>query len=182
MKRLILTLSILISSIGLYSQQLPFNCPDTVCVGQNVTYGVNNTVGSTYNWSLTPVGPLIPTTNTQNITWNYPAGNYTLQVVETNSFNCVGLPKVCNVTVVDVTASITQIGPFCSGTAPVQLTGIPAGGTFSGPNVTNGFFNPSTPGVYPITYTYTNPQGCTATATISVTVNPTPVTSPIQHN
>src|SRR6185503_11943949 len=45
----------------------------------------------------------------------------------------------------------------------VVMTGIPPGGTFTGPGVTGNVFNPSAvgPGVYVITYTYTDANGCT---------------------
>lgn len=180
MKTTLLTLIFTLSSIVLSFGQIA--CPDTVCVGDNVTYSVNNTAGSTYNWTLSPGGPLVPTINSQNLTWNVTPGAYSLTVVETNQFNCVGLPQTCIVEVVDVIADFTQIGPFCEGNSIVNLIGTPAGGVFSGPFVTGNTFNPSTPGTYNLTYTYTNAQGCIATDTITVVVNPTPNTTPINHN
>lgn len=178
MKKLIFTLLFFIP-ILLFGQ-LP--CPDTVCVGDIVTYSVVNTPGSTYNWNLLPGGPLIPTVNSQTLTWN-TAGNFTLNTQETNSAGCVGPVVSCIITVIDVVALINPIGPFCEGDAPLQLIGNPLGGTFTGPFTTpGGIFNPSTPGTYNITYTYTNANGCTDTYTITITVNPLPNTTPITHN
>ncbi|MFN0201137.1 MAG: T9SS type A sorting domain-containing protein, partial [Bacteroidia bacterium] len=57
--------------------------------------------------------------------------------------------------------------------ASVPMTGTPAGGTFSGPGVTGNSFNPAQAGIggpYTIAYTYTNSEGCTATATQEVSV------------
>lgn len=67
----------------------------------------------------------------------------------------------------------------CVNAAPVTLTGTPAGGTFSGPGVTGTTFNPTVAGVgiKTITYTYTNANGCTNTATRSIAVNALPVVS-----
>lgn len=178
----------LLTTIGLFVIMLTTNysqidCPDTVCVGDNVTYNVVNTAGSTYNWTLTPGGPLIPTTNFQNITWNVASGTYTLSVIETNQFNCIGLPQTCVVEVVNVSALLNPAGPFCEGDSPFQLIANPTGGVFTGQfTTTTGLFSPTTNGVYNITYTYTNAQGCVATSTITITVNPTPNTQPISHN
>jgi len=77
-----------------------------------------------------------------------------------------------------VTAGV--INSLCTTSAPVTLTvGSPAGGTYSGTGVTNGIFNPavSGAGTFPITYSYTDANGCNATATTSVTVFIQPVVS-----
>lgn len=59
-----------------------------------------------------------------------------------------------------------------SAASPVNLSASPAGGTFSGPGVILNGFNPSIvgPGQYDITYTYTDANGCTGTATESIIV------------
>ncbi|NNE29372.1 MAG: hypothetical protein HKN16_07035 [Saprospiraceae bacterium] len=52
-------------------------------------------------------------------------------------------------------------GPYCEGDAGVQLTGLPAGGTFSGTNVNaSGLFDPVLAGSYTITYTYVEGGQC----------------------
>ncbi len=53
--------------------------------------------------------------------------------------------------------------------------GSPDGGTYSGPGVSNGMFNPATAGggTHTITYSYTNMAGCTGTCTFTITVNAT---------
>ena len=60
---------------------------------------------------------------------------------------------------------------FCATSPAVTLAAQPAGGTFSGPGVSNGGFFPVSagPGTHTLTYTYTT-GGCTATATQQVTV------------
>lgn len=180
MKKIFLTLSFIFGlSIINFSQ---ISCPDTVCVGDNVTYSVINTPGSTYNWELLPLGPLIPTVNFQNITWNFLPGTYTLNVTETNQFNCVGQTQTCVIEVVDVSTTLEQIGPFCEGDESVNLVATPLGGVFSGQFINNNTFNPSTAGLYTITYTFTNQFGCVSQSTIIVIVNPLPNTTPIIHD
>lgn len=180
MKKLFLTLCFLIGLITSNFAQV--SCPDTVCVGDNVTYSVVNTPGSTYNWELSPLGPLIPTVNFQNITWNFQPGTYVLTVVETNQFNCIGQPQTCVIELVDATTTLEPIGPFCEGDSVVNLIATPIGGIFSGSFINGNTFNPSTAGTYTITYTFTNQQGCVSQSIITVIVNPLPNTTPIIHD
>ncbi|MBK7338439.1 MAG: HYR domain-containing protein [Saprospirales bacterium] len=51
------------------------------------------------------------------------------------------------------------------------------GGTYSGPGVNAGMFNPATAGIgaHTITYTYTDGNNCTNSCTFTITVNPLPV-------
>jgi len=98
--------------------------------------------------------------------------NYTLTVADAN--NCVGtdvvLVTVNPLPAVNAGADIV----LCDQPIPSQLTGFsPAGGTFSGPNVTaTGVFTPSGIGPFNLTYTYTNANGCTNTDQVLVTVTP----------
>lgn len=63
--------------------------------------------------------------------------------------------------------------------APVQLFGLPAGGTFSGPGVNGSAFVPSTAGAgtHILTYSYTDGNSCTNTDIDTVLVNPQPTVS-----
>ncbi|NBC06046.1 MAG: T9SS type B sorting domain-containing protein [Bacteroidetes bacterium] len=72
---------------------------------------------------------------------------------------------------------LVQIDPppaFCSGGNAAQLTAFPAGGVWTGPVSNNGIFDPSSlaPGNYPVTYTYTDANGCQNSDMIEVAVNP----------
>jgi len=65
----------------------------------------------------------------------------------------------------------------CGATAPFALTGgFPAGGTYNGPGVSNGIFDPAAagPGSHSISYSYTDANGCSATATATITVGTLP--------
>ena len=63
---------------------------------------------------------------------------------------------------------------FCEIDNLVNVNVAPAGGTFSGPNFSAAGFNPQglMPGTYPLTYTYTNPSGCTSYDSVNVTIKP----------
>lgn len=68
----------------------------------------------------------------------------------------------------------------CVNALPVTLTGAaPAGGTWSGTGIAAGVFNPSSAGigVFVATYSFTNANGCTATATRAIVVNSIPAVS-----
>ena len=66
---------------------------------------------------------------------------------------------------------------YCLSTAPVALTGIPNGGTFSGTGITGSTFDPADAGVgtFTITYSYTDGNSCSNSTTQNVTVNDLPV-------
>ncbi len=76
-------------------------------------------------------------------------------------------------------AVILVPGVLCTGQTSVPLTGSPAGGTFSGPGISNNNITPSAAGVgtHTIQYTVSNLSGCSSTASLQVTVNATPVVS-----
>lgn len=88
---------------------------------------------------------------TCNKTTDYPV------IADKHSTPCDIIPSIVNLpTVTDVTSG------------PISLTGIPAGGVFSGNGILFSAFNPilAGPGIHEITYTYTDPAtGCVSTAT-----------------
>ncbi|MEQ8702785.1 MAG: SdrD B-like domain-containing protein [Phaeodactylibacter sp.] len=92
------------------------------------------------------------------------ACTFTIAVDTLPELDCPDLPAVC----VDGT--------------PFVLTGsLPVGGTYTGPGVENGVFDPSEAGmgVHVLTYTYTNSSGCTSSCSIEISVNGLPaVTCP----
>lgn len=64
----------------------------------------------------------------------------------------------------------------CVDAPPVTLAPSPANGTWAGTGVTGGDFDPQAAGTgtHVLTYSYTDPAGCTNTADLSMTVNPLP--------
>jgi subtilisin-like proprotein convertase family protein len=143
--------------------------PNTaICEGNSTTL---TTSGATsYSWSpstglSTISGPTViasPTTTT------------TYVVTGTNATGCTAQQSaIVTVNPVPV-VTLSAYTSVCSSLAAFTLTGgSPAGGTYSGPGVSNGIFNPASAGVgtHTITYTYANGSGCSAVATATITVN-----------
>jgi hypothetical protein len=185
MKKLITTIFIAIASIA--SAQFTTTNPDTVCYQTNGSiYNVTNTAGYTYQWTVAAPGILTSGQGTNQIGVNWSNANSGLipnavTVTATGPGGCQSAPVTINVFILQINPTITAIGPFCAGSPCVNLVGTPAGGVWSGTGVSNGQFCPTTAGTFNITYTVTQ-NGCTATATTTVVVNPIPVLSPISHN
>jgi len=173
------------------SAQMTTVQPDTVCVNAvGSIYSVTSLgAGFTYAWTVVPPGVVTSGAGTNSITVNWGGltvglNTNAVTVIATNTTTgCVSAPVTMNVFVLQIIPTIIAIGPFCQGAPCVTLVGTPVGGTWSGTGVVGNQFCPLTSGVgtFTITYTYTL-NGCIFTATTSVTVNPTPVLSPISHN
>lgn len=139
-----------------------FTLSDTSVCGTQ--YTINGPAGPyVYDWSTLD--------STQSITVS-ASGNYSLTVTDTTS-GCAG-NDASTVTInanptVTATASANTV---CIDDANVMLTGTPAGGTFTGTSVTGNQFDPSVGvGNFPIVYNYTDGNGCSGTASVSVQVN-----------
>jgi len=81
--------------------------------------------------------------------------------------------NLCNVVYdCNLTANFSGLPTVTSSSAPITLTGTPAGGTFSGLGIVFSAFNPSIagPGIHLISYTYTDQNNCTATETKTILV------------
>lgn len=102
MKKLILLVSILTSSLTMHAQQ-------SICFGTTHTYtvdavvGPTGTPGSTYAWSVPTAGfagTITPNANSASINWaTTPVGTYMLEVFETNN-GCIGPVVSLTVTIV----------------------------------------------------------------------------------
>src|SRR5690606_28891182 len=68
--------------------------------------------------------------------------------------------------------SISPVDTLCNLHDALQLNAFPNGGEFYGDNVTsNGIFQATEPGIYTVTYSYTNPEnGCEGTTSIVIEV------------
>ena len=156
--------------------------PDTVCVNSiGEQYFVTNTIGSSYQWTITGGGGVLQTgqtTNSITIDWGGIPGLYAnaVSVVETNSSNCPGTP--INLDVFILQMGLSSLGPFCPGDPAVALGGTPNGGVYSGVGVVGNTFDPVVAGLGTHLITYSL-SGCNTT--INITVNNGPITGPIQH-
>lgn len=177
---------------GMAQGPYPNTGNQSVCLNSTQPYGVINTVGSTYAWSITPsIGGTITGNGNSSIsvTWT-TVGTYTLQVTETLASGCVGLPVTIVVTVDPLPVpTITGNTPVCqNSTGNVYTTQsgmtnyiwnvvggtITSGGTGTNNTVTVTW---TTVGIGTVSVNYTDANGCTATnpTIFNVTVHPLPV-------
>jgi hypothetical protein len=118
-----------------------------ICAGDSFTVGTNiYTVSGVYTDVLTAMNGCDSTVTTNLTVHPYPVVTILPFLYDTICFQEFGMPL---------------------------NTGTPAGGTYTGPGVLPGMFNPSIAGLgtHTITYTYAGPGGCTSSATREVTVD-----------
>lgn len=152
----------------------------TVCISQTgVTYSTESG-NSNYLWSYSPGAANVTGQGTSSITLDWTlTGSEWVMVTYTNSQTCTGSSLNYNVTVNPLPVlNFPVVPPVCVNSTPVLLNmATPAGGTYTGPGVSAGTFDPSVAGVgtHVITYTYTDADNCTNATTRDITVNPLPV-------
>ncbi|MCX6250284.1 MAG: SBBP repeat-containing protein [Bacteroidetes bacterium] len=151
-----------------------------VCSGIPVTYTATPTNGGTtpvYLWKVNGIN-----TGTNSTTYQYvPVNGDLITCTLTSNLTCTsGNPAISNIITMGVAASpivtLTRCNDSITTTTaqPFRLKGgIPLGGTFSGPGVTNGIFYPAIAGVgtHIIIYTYTNAALCSASASRSLVIS-----------
>jgi hypothetical protein len=101
-------------------------------------------------------------------------GNSIITYVFTDGNGCSGGSSI-TVTVAEApVVTLGALNPICLQNGSVTLTGgLPGGGDYSGPGISNNTFDPTVTGTgtFNVDYTYTNASGCTDVATSSITVN-----------
>jgi len=128
----------------------------------------------TYSWS--------PTTSVNNATLPnplaFPVVNTTYSVTVSDQNSDSGTDDIIVTVVPAPNVTFTPVPGIHINTPSFPLTtGLPAGGTYSGPGVSGGIFNPTSAGggTHTLTYTYTDPvTGCTGLATAAQFVDPIP--------
>lgn len=137
--------------------------PLTFCQGDNVVLTANG--GTGYSWSNGSTSTAILVSN---------AGTY--YVVASNGY-CADTSSTVTVNVNPLPTVNFSMGVdtfFCINSPVYTLqAGSPAGGTYSGPGVSGNQFNPATSGTGYVTidYSYTDANGCSATASSTVYVD-----------
>ena len=144
----------------------PFN---SVCQNSGaITLTSGNPAGGVYSGSGVSNGIFTPSSIGSNtIIYSYTDGNG-CSTFATSSIQVNALPSV----------SISPFTPVCQNSGLVTLTGgNPAGGTWTGNNVSSGTFNPVQTGNNMVIYNYTDGNGCSNFATANLTVNALPSVS-----
>jgi hypothetical protein len=110
-------------------------------------------------------------------------GNSTITYTYTNSNGCTNSASTSITVNAAPSVTISSYNPVCISSGSFSLSGSPSGGSFSGDGVSGNTFNPATAGAgtHSITYSYTDGNGCTATATTSITVNALPTVNISAH-
>lgn len=100
-------------------------------------------------------------------------GTFNFTVTVNDASGCSGsagysITSLCRSNV----ATLSDFPLLCTNSAIYTLSeGFPTGGTYSGTGVTGGQFDPAA-GTQAITYTYTDPYGCTYSVSKTIVVNP----------
>ncbi len=144
--------------------------PVTFCAGGNVLLSANTGTNFSYLWKKN--GNNINGATSSSYT-AATSGTYTVLV--TNVYGCTKLSSATIVTVNPLpSVSYTGLAPtYALNDAPAALTPSPTGGVFNGPGISGYTFFPSIAGYggpYTITYTYTDINGCSNTASHQTSV------------
>jgi len=143
--------------------------PATACINGTAFLLKGSPTGGTFS------GPGVTGSNFNPVTAGL--GAKTITYTYSNSFGCVSTATHTITVVTPATGSIAGLASsYCiPGNQVVTLVGSPAGGTFSGPGMSNNLFKPQTAGTgsKTITYSFVDANGCANTTTANTTVNTT---------
>jgi hypothetical protein len=134
-----------------------------VCKGESVTLTASG--GTTFNWEN---GASLE----QSVTFS-PSETVTISVEVCSGVCCATAQVIVTVAEAPLIEIGTPAAAFCDSDAPVELTGSPAGGIFSGPGISGSTFSPSAAGVgtHEIIYTYTEYAECPYTGNVMLDVD-----------
>lgn len=156
---------------------VPVANPNPICAGNVATLSATGAgAGGTYTWNPGPINAATTTVS--------PAATTIYTVSGTNTLGCVGTATIQ----LNVNPTPTPIpgsnSPVCAG-GTLNLTSSAATSyTWAGPNAfSSNLQNPNINNVSALnagnyTLSITNASGCTGSAVVSVTVNPTPTITP----
>ncbi|MFZ4399675.1 MAG: T9SS type A sorting domain-containing protein [Bacteroidales bacterium] len=152
--------------------------PGSRCGNGIVTLGATASAGS-INWYTSLTGG----TSIYSGTFYDPSlSTTTTYYVDATSNGCTSRPRTAVVATVNTIPLVSFTGlnsAYCLNANAITLVGSPLGGTFSGTGINGNTFTPlsTTAGIHTITYTYTDGNNCTNSATQNVTVNALTVVS-----
>ena len=143
----------------------------TACAGDTVFLNADPNLNDTYQWYN---GATLITGAAQPRLNALASGNYYVVVNHNSTDYTSDTVNVYFNPSPSVTYTVDALhDTVCSGSAVVTLTGgSPANGFYAGNAVTNGHFNPSSAsaGLNPVTYTFTDSAGCSASAVQNIFV------------
>lgn len=105
------------------------------------------------------------------------AGSHTITYSYTTTAGCSNSATATILVNAAPNVTIGNFTPVCVNTTPFTLTGgSPSGGTYTGTGISSGMFYPAVAGVgtFNVLYTFTNANGCEASALTTITVNAAP--------
>lgn len=144
-----------------------------ICEGEIATLCPTITGGSgpyTYSWSTGSTDSCISVSPP-------PYMSYVYKLVVTDANGCKDSAEA-GVTVFPKPVLTFPSASYCEeDVMRILPAATPPGGTYSGTGVIGNTLDISTPGSYPVTYTYTDLYGCTASITTTFTVHPEPIVS-----
>ncbi|MBK7429223.1 MAG: gliding motility-associated C-terminal domain-containing protein [Saprospiraceae bacterium] len=165
--------------------------PDEICVtdeliasGEPIDFGnlwlVLAESGSDYIWtgSAIPIGGKVYPADL--LTLSGP-GTYNVKLVVNSPYNCIDSIEHEFELLVPRELDLTPPPPLCATGSPVALSANPVGGTWSGPGVSNGLFDPGSlsPGTYKVYYVYIEGT-CTSRDSMDVLIDAPPTISVTQ--
>jgi hypothetical protein len=154
------------------------------CTGSTLNFIASPVLGATYSWT----GPNGFTSSSQNpLISNATVAATGIYSVTATVGGCVSLPRTTTASVnalPTVTFDGTLASQCANSTTYILTGGSPSGGTYSGAGVSGTNFNAALAGVGPhtLTYTYTDGNGCTNSATNSILVNALPAAPTAGNN
>jgi hypothetical protein len=137
------------------------------CIGDNTLQLTGNPVGGYWIGS--------PFVSSSGAFYSTEAGIETISYVVDNT-NCITADDI-QITVVDTPSVYLDLSNsiFCNSETAIFLdAGIPGGGIYLGPSIANNLLNASQLplGTSPISYSYSNNQGCNTVVTGNITIDP----------
>ena len=148
-----------VSSVTVYATPTIVVNSGQICEGSTFIINASGAANYTYSGGTNSVTPIVNST--------YTVTGASIQGCENTALSSV---IVNPLPVVSVNASSVLV---CEGSSNISLSGLPAGGLYSGTNVLGSTFTPINSGTFSPVYSYTNlSTGCSNTASVSIIVEP----------
>jgi hypothetical protein len=140
------------------------NVSKSICQGDSYLMSENNNANYTYEWYKNYGLISGATTNTYSIN---QAGTYIVKISDGINCSVISSPSIITVNPLPSVSLASVTSLIHSKANPVTLVGNPSGGVYSGPGVSGNILTPLNAGLglKKVTYSYTNLNNCTNSAT-----------------